>query len=52
VKHKVNIFLRYTSALLYAVFIHTAGSWGSFIINEEGYITDDWSIEDENMGDL
>jgi len=42
------MFERFVIDLLNGIFLQTVGSWGAFIVDEEGNIADDWSSEDEN----
>ncbi len=49
-RRKANKFEQLIIALLNGVFLQTAGSWGAFIIDDEGNFIDDWNCEDENIG--
>lgn len=46
-RRKANRFERFVINLLNGIFVRTVGSWGAFIIDEEGHFVDDWGIEDE-----
>lgn len=48
-EHKANKFEKLIIDLFNGVFLQTAGSWGAFVIDENGHIVDDWNCEDEDI---